>query len=303
MELIAQKKASLKSGNRQKTVKPPEGRSKWRILPGWRTDGDPTFYHDFGQHFIKDGTDTLKAVYVCVDKTFGKPCEVCGALEHAIKNTSDDTMVELLKKSKASGRVLLNALHVDGDKPTEPQILELSPNTFAEFLNIVQEWGVEVLDLDGGKDVIIERTGKGLQTKYSLQVAAKSVVVSADTMKKVVNLDEYVAQESEEQAKRALANLNAVAGMLPSPTAAKPSLGLTCRLMVWTSMMRPLLQSKVSQPRCMKRPPRSLLHRPRPPLLHPQALVIRNWTIFSLSWANPFTEASIKMGSSAPVFL
>lgn len=224
MELIAQKKAALKSGNRQKTVKPPEGRSKWRILPGWRTDGDPTFYHDFGQHFIKDGTDTLKAVYVCVDKTFGKPCEVCGALEHAIKNTSDDTMVELLKKSKASGRVLLNALHVDGDKPTEPQILELSPNTFAEFLNIVQEWGAEVLDLDGGKDVIIERTGKGLQTKYSLQVAAKSVVVSADTMKKVVNLDEYVAQESEEQAKRALANLNAVAGMLPSPTAAKPSL-------------------------------------------------------------------------------
>jgi hypothetical protein len=44
------------------------------------------------------------------------------------------------------------------------------------------------------------------------------------TMKKVVNLDDYVAQESEEQAKRALANLNAVAGMLPSPTAAKPSL-------------------------------------------------------------------------------
>lgn len=226
MELIAQKKAALKSGNRQKTVKPPEGRSKWRILPGWRTDGDPTFYHDFGQHFIKDGTDTLKAVYVCVDKTFGKPCDVCSALDHAIKNTSDDAMVELLKKSKASGRVLLNALHVDGDKPTEVQILELSPNTFAEFLNIVQEWGAEVLDLDGGKDIIIERTGKFLQTKYSLQVAAKSVVVPADTLKKLHNLDEYVAQESEEQAKRALANLNAVAGMLPAPTVAssKPSL-------------------------------------------------------------------------------
>lgn len=217
MELIAQKKASLKSGNRQKTIKPPEGRSKFRILPSWREGGDPQFYHDFGQHFIKDTTDTLKAVYVCVDKTFGKPCEICSALSHAMNNTSDEVMQEALKKSRASGRVLVNALHVDGPTPTEPQILELSPNTFAEYLNIVSEWGAEVLDLSGGKDIIIERTGKGLQTKYSVQVAAKSADVPAAVMKKVVNLDEYVAQESDEQAKRALANLNAVAGMLPAP--------------------------------------------------------------------------------------
>lgn len=222
MELIAQKKAALKSGNRQKTVKPPEGRSRWRILPGWDA-ANPAFYHDFGQHFIKDNTDTLKAVYVCVDKTYGKPCDICAALGAAIRATTDDDQVKILEKSKASGRILLNALQVDGATPNEPAILELSPNTFAEFLNIVTEWGVEVLDLVGGKDIIIERTGKGLQTKYSVQVAAKSADVSADVMKKVVNLDEYVAQESAEQAQRALANLNAVAGMLPAPTA-KPSL-------------------------------------------------------------------------------
>ena len=32
-----------------------------------------------------------------------------------------------------------------------------------------------------------------------------------------VNLDEYVAQESEEQMRRAIANLQAVAGALPAP--------------------------------------------------------------------------------------
>lgn len=219
MELIAQKKASLKSGNRQKTVKPQDGRSRWRILPSWREGGDPQFYHDFGQHFIKDSTGQVKAVYVCVDKTYGKPCQVCDALSHAIRNTTDDVMANLLGEAKATGRILLNALHVDGDTPNDPQILEVAPGVFGEILNIISEWGADVLDLKGGKDIIIERTGKGKTTKYSVQIAAKSADVPAEVMKKVANLDEYVAQESEEQAKRALANLNAVAGMLPSPSA------------------------------------------------------------------------------------
>ena len=222
MELIAQKKASLKSGNRQKTVKPQDGRSRWRILPSWRTDGDPQFYHDFGQHFIKDSTGSIKAVYVCVDKTYGKPCQVCDALSHAIKNSSDDTMAQMLSDAKASGRVLLNALHVDGDNPSEPQILEVAPGVFGEILNIISEWGADVLELDGGKDIIIERVGKGKLTKYSVQIAAKSQPVPAEVMKKVVNLDEYVAQESAEQAARAIANLNAIAGVLSAPVASKP---------------------------------------------------------------------------------
>lgn len=223
MELIAQKKASLKSGNRQKTVKPPENRSKWRILPGWREGGDPQFYHDFGQHFIKDASDALKAVYVCVDKTFNKPCEICSALDHAIKNTSDDVMVEALQKSKASGRVLMNALQVDGPNPDEVVILELAPSAFAHYIGILSDpdiGGPDVLDLQDGRDIIIERTGKGINTKYSVQVVTKARAVDASVMKKLVNLDEYVAQESVEQAARALANLNAVAGMLPSPTKA-----------------------------------------------------------------------------------
>lgn len=229
MELIAQKKAALKSGNRQKTVKPSEGRSRWRILPSWRpagAEGSDQFWHDFGQHFIKDNTGAIKAVYVCVDKTYGKPCQVCDALQTAIRSSGDDAMVNMLKEAGAGHRILVNALQVDGDNPTEPAILELAPGVFAEVLNIISEWGADVLDLANGKDIVIERTGKGKLTKYSVQIGAKSQPVDPSVMKKVVNLDEYVAQESEEQAKRAIANLNAVAGMLPAPSAGtgKPSL-------------------------------------------------------------------------------
>lgn len=226
MELIAKKKQDINAGKRQKTVKPPENRSRWRILPTWRKEGEQ-FWHDFGQHFIKDGKGDLKAVYVCVDKTYGRPCQVCDAIGAGIRASSDDDMVKMLKEANAAARILVNALHIDGDNPNEPVILELGPMAFNEILNIVTEWGADVVSLDKGMDMVIERTGKGMQTRYSVNVASKSQPVDAAVMKKIVNLDEYVAQESEEQARRALMNLSAASGMLPAPSATpagKPSM-------------------------------------------------------------------------------
>ena len=222
MELLKQKKAALTSNNRQKTVKPNEGRTRWRILPGWRPEGAENadiFYHDFGQHFIKDASGTLKAVYVCVNKTYDKPCQICGAIEHAIATSRDDTMVELLKDSKAGQRILMNALAIDSPNPSDPVILEVAPTVFVGILNIIEEWGIEALSLDKGNDIIIERSGKGLLTKYTVQVAAKSAAVDPSVMKRIANLDEYVAQESTEAANRALTNLSAVAGLLPTSSA------------------------------------------------------------------------------------
>ena len=225
MALIAQKKAALNSSKRQKTIKPADGRSRYRVLPTWSDDKEAPFWHDFGQHFIKDGAGDIKAVYVCTDKTFGKPCPVCEGITHAIKSSGDDVMTNLLKEAYATGRILLNVLHIDGATPTEPQILETAPTVFNDILGIISEWGVGVLDLQTGMDLIIERSGKGKQTKYSVQIASKSQPVPEGVMKKVANLDEYVAQENEEGQKRALANLSAVAGLLPAPTAPrKPAL-------------------------------------------------------------------------------
>lgn len=217
LELLKKKKQSLTANRRAKTVKPEDGTSRWRILPGW-DEKNPAFFHDFGQHFIKDTMGEIKAVYICVDKTFGKPCSICNELTRAINNTTDDGMVELLKGARASGRVLMNALHISGKDPSEPAILEVAPSVFESIINIVQEWGPEVLDLKDGKDIIIERNGKGKLTKYTVQVAAKSAAVDPSVMKKVANLDDYVAQESEENANRALSNLSAITGFLPSPS-------------------------------------------------------------------------------------
>lgn len=231
MELLKNKKAALAANRRAKTVKPEDGRSRWRVLPSWRPAGAENaeqFWHDFGAHYIKDQTGELKAVYICTDKTFGKPCSICSTVKHAVDSTPDEEMKKLLKQAASSARILMNAVQIDGKNPGEVGILEVGPTLFEAMMNIILEWGVEVLDPQSGKDFVIERSGKGINTKYSVQIGAKSEPLSPDVMKKLHDLDAYVAQESEEMQARALANFRQVAGLLTAPSAssapAKPAL-------------------------------------------------------------------------------
>src|SRR4051794_21809806 len=109
MKLIADRKASV---SRIKTIKPNPGRNRYRILPGWRKNGDPTFYHDFGQHFIKNAAGEVKAVFICSDKTFGRPCAVCDSIGEGIRASVSDQQKKMLEDSRANARVLLNVLHL-----------------------------------------------------------------------------------------------------------------------------------------------------------------------------------------------
>jgi len=204
-ERMAQKKAQIaeQSGRRQQTVKPAAGASRWRILPSWRGEGED-FFHDFGQHFVKDAQGKTAAVYVCAEKTFQRPCPVCEAIREGIGEAKDDATKKLLGDAKASGRILLNALDV-AKSLTDPVILELSPTTFDKLIDIYQQNPDEenddfniVTDLNDGVDIIITRSGTGLNTEYSVQPALKgSKKVDPKVLEKLNNLDEYVAQEQE----------------------------------------------------------------------------------------------------------
>lgn len=112
--------------NRRKTVKPTDGTTRWRILPSWRGAGQQ-FYHDFGQHFVKDSTGKILAIYMCTEKTYGRPCQVCDAIRDGAKSAADDFTMKMLKDAGAGSRVLVNAIQLDGPAPTEVNILELAP--------------------------------------------------------------------------------------------------------------------------------------------------------------------------------
>lgn len=231
MEKIRAKRKDIqaKTGKRDDVLRVPKGKHKFRILPCHPDSAElGEFWADFGQHFIKSdekneqGNFKVKSVYVCVDKTFGKPCPICEGIESLVPQATDDDAMNLLEESKCKrAEVLINVLHRTGDKPDTPQILQLTPTTFETILGLMEEYD-DITDLNEGTDIIIERSGVGLNTKYTVMPAAKSQPVSEDVLTQMTDLKAYVLQEHDEGLKRALTALNATVGLLDAPmTAAK----------------------------------------------------------------------------------
>ena len=222
LELVRAKKQQIQTqtGRREKATKPITGKNVFRILPSWRGEkSDGQFWHDFGQHYIKGLDGVLKAVYICTQKTYDKPCSICDGLGKAIHDASDDETINLLKEARSSSRILVNALNrsAGSETPNVPVILELSPTTFEKIMELWEMWqaeGIDITALDSGMDIIINRSGKGLLTKYDVQAAPKSATVNASILKDIHNLDDYVAQESDSERVKALTAVHAVVGLL-----------------------------------------------------------------------------------------
>ena len=123
LELIKAKKSEIAqaTGDYKKTIKPADGTSRYRILPAWKK-GSEQFWHDFGQHYIKKDGKIL-AVMNCDNKTHGKNCAVCQAIEQGIHSSTDDEMIEALTAAKSKGRYLVNAVEV-ARNPSQVEILE-----------------------------------------------------------------------------------------------------------------------------------------------------------------------------------
>ena len=205
-ELMALKKSQIaqSSGNHVKPEKPKNGSTRYRILPSWRGGSDSQFFHDFGQHFIKTSPGAKAIVYVCLEKTYSKPCLLCDGLRQGFEMAKDDASKKLLKDCLASGRILVNALEIDKDKTT-PFIMELTSTTFDKIVNIIQQNAKAddedfniLTDIENGVDIVITRTGVGIETKYDIQPQlAGNMAVSRSVLAKLNNLDQFVAQEQE----------------------------------------------------------------------------------------------------------
>ena len=214
MALMKAKKQALKT--KAKTLKPNPGTNRYVILPGWKKGEETTFWHDFGQHYVKDASGAIQAVYPCLDKTYGNPCPICEGINKAIRSTSDDDTVKLLKEAASGQSYLLNVLALDADDDATPQILEIRKSVFGQIVDIIEEWGVTVFDAEAPQVITISREGKGLTTKYTVQISPKKHTLPKGVMSKLNDLDDYVRQENEEQQRRALSAINNVAGLLPS---------------------------------------------------------------------------------------
>lgn len=226
-EMMMKKKAQIASssgGERTQALK--AGRNVLRILPSWKKGSD-VFFHDYGLHYVPMGDK--KQAYLCEFKTFERNCPLCDAIREGIINATNDKDKAMFKDASASGRILVNAIDVEKD-PNTPFILNLPPSVFDKIMDIVIENCDEesgsadfniVTDLKRGVEIIINKTGAGLNTEYSVQPSLKAgKPISPEVMKKIKDLDAFVQSELESGRAKALPKFVTTAA-LPYPTAAK----------------------------------------------------------------------------------
>jgi hypothetical protein len=216
--LMKAKKLSMKKV--EKTIKPTDGANRFVILPGWRKGEEHIWFHDYGQHFIKDAAGVIQAVYLCTDKTHGTSCPVCTAIGAGIRGAEDDDTIKSLKEANATQAYLLNVLALDTAEATTPQILQLGRTAYSALVDLMDDWGAGIFDDAEPMIVVINRSGKGLLTKYTVQISPKKSAMPKGVMDKLNNLDEYVAQESEEGSRKAIGAVYNVSGLIAPPSGA-----------------------------------------------------------------------------------
>lgn len=223
-DLIAGKQKELQAKkSREKTLKPQPGKHIYRVLPSWRGDDDKTFYHDFGIHWVHTpgGGDKPAAAYVCAEKTFGRPCQVCAALDKAAVASKDDATAKLVKDARAAQRYLVNVLHRSGTEPEKPQILEVGIGIFENICELIMEYS-DITDPNSGIDIVINRTGSGKDTRYTVMPAATSKPVPKTVLGNIPSLDQYVSQENPADEAKTLSAVGEIIGILPSRQPMKP---------------------------------------------------------------------------------
>lgn len=205
-------------GGFKKTVRLPVGKNVIRILPNWKdpSDLEQDISQDFGQFWIKDPkTGKVIMSYVDSEITFNTPSPVGQALDEAIVRAPNDSVREQLKGMKSRRVVLFNALVRNGENPETPVILEMNWNQADEIYGIMEDYG-NIHDPEKGIDIVVERTGAGFDTKYSVRPLpeSKSKPVPAKVMSELEDLNAYVNQISELKEKKALAALGTAAAAL-----------------------------------------------------------------------------------------
>lgn len=207
MKVVSGKRADIEArSGKNAPQKAPPGKSRWRILPGWREGSPLTFYHDYAQHWIKDASKQVQGVFVCEHETHGKDCEICQGLSEVFRTmkaagmTKEDDRWKMVSEMNAKRVVLVNALRMDGTNanPDNPVLLGLPVGAFEQYLSLVQTRAADelnMLDLNEGRDIIIDRSGTGFDTKYVVTDASKSTTVNPDVLNRLVNIDAYIEAE------------------------------------------------------------------------------------------------------------
>lgn len=176
MKAIEKKKEELQRGGGSDYGfdKLESGKNVRRILP---PKGDSDMFYSEGYLHFGLGSDG-KTTVTCLD-TFGKKCPICEYLD-SIKNSKNKEDKEFLKNARKTKRIYLNVINRDSDEDEEtPKVLPIGNMILKQLIEIIcdPDYG-DITDFNEGRDVTITKSGKGMDTEYSVLAKPKESIAS-----------------------------------------------------------------------------------------------------------------------------
>lgn len=239
-QLMAQKANKYKQTGNAKKLK--EGRNVIRVIapkPGeapWVKE-EMAIYRDLGVHWIKMSKDGKPVAVVGNSEIcYDRPSEIAAAVDAAIASAYDEDSKELYQSWKARASVLVNLVDRTDDTVDVWELPKGVWGSIMDLWNLYAEQDFDIFDNQTGLDIAINRSGKGLNTKYDVQ--AMPVVpgkpfkaVTLDQVQGAKDLDAFIESNyfrgDEQKALNAIAQVSGIViprlGAPVTPTAALTS--------------------------------------------------------------------------------
>jgi len=213
------------AANRQrglKTYKFPAGTTLFRILPTSASPGEP-FERKYGMNHLKtfDGKGYLGVVDRSI--TYDEPSDpVRDLIWDAWRQAPDDDTKKHYKDMVGGARYLFNALilsHPKEQSPEEPVLIEVSETAFDSIMTQFLIWSEEdpeydLAALDTGHVFSVEKTGQGMDTRYTFNATPKKAPLDAKILDKVIDIDAWIKNKEDEGNQKALAFLGQINGSI-----------------------------------------------------------------------------------------
>lgn len=235
---ILNKRKAQKDANEVKATSLGMGKTTLRVLPNPKNPDDP-FYMDYGEHWIKSPTEKnaqgkpkIVGVAVCASKAYEQPCVYCEAISTAERHMEDnahdfsDFDKELINGARSRHRILINAAVRTNSGDYEIKLIDLASTAFNQLIDLIAEYGAEVVNAKGGLDVVFNRTGQGINTSYTAMPARDHGSDIADGWEeKCIDIKSYAEsrQLNSERQNIAIATVGQTAQLSVATMAALPS--------------------------------------------------------------------------------
>tara|TARA_A100001391_G_scaffold190976_1_gene164019 strand:- start:480 stop:1226 length:747 start_codon:yes stop_codon:yes gene_type:complete len=211
-EAAAQELAqATRQTNNSEIMRLKVGRNVVRFLP--MAEGMPSPFQVVWQHFIQ--TDDKPIVFPCPWRMEQKRCPICDE-GNRLSRTGNPVDKESARKMWPSMRVFANAIDKN-DIEAGPKVVAMPRTVYEELISIRTDAdaGGDFTHPETGFDIIIERTGTGLSTRYRVSTArSNSQLENMDWIGAQHDLSRFAVMPTRDMMENAMAALTGT--MMPT---------------------------------------------------------------------------------------